>query len=150
MKTSRKIALGTFAVLGIAFGAVALAHEHGPMMMGHGHDGHAQHEGKGHCHDGGPEARLDALKSELKLTAAQEPAWQAFESAVQAQKDAHRGKHDMHDMAEGADPMQARIEHMEQRLAGMKAVAQARADLYAVLTPEQKAVADRLMSGPRG
>jgi len=39
---------------------------------------------------------------------------------------------------------------MEQRLASMKAVTKARADLYAVLTPEQKAVADRLMSGPHG
>ena len=39
---------------------------------------------------------------------------------------------------------------MEQRLASMKAVTKALADLYAVLTPEQKAVADRLMSGPHG
>ena len=50
----------------------------------------------------------------------------------------------------GTDPMQGRIAFMEQRLAGMKAVTKARADLYAVLTPEQKAIADRLMRGPHG
>ena len=46
-------------------------------------------------------------------------------------------------MAEGTDPMQAHIAFMEQRLAGMKAIQKARADLYQVLTPEQKAIFDK-------
>jgi Spy/CpxP family protein refolding chaperone len=131
MNTSRKIALGTVVALGITVGTAALAHDH-DWKMGHG--------SKEQCRDGGHAARLDALKTDLKLTSAQEPAWQAFASAVQAQKDMHRGKQDV---AEGTDPMQARIEHMEQRLAGMKEIQKARNDLYQVLTDEQKAVLDK-------
>ena len=44
--------------------------------------------------------------------------------------------------------MQARVAHMEQRLAGMKEVQKARTELYKVLTPEQKAAFDR--HGPHG
>ncbi len=141
MNTSRNIALGAIAGLGITVGTAALAHDH-DWKMGQGSESHGA---KGQCHDGGPEARLDALKSALKLSPAQEPAWQAYETAVQAQKDVHRGKHDM---AEGTDPMQARIAHMEQQLAGMKEIQKARNDLYQVLTPEQKAALDQ--HGPRG
>lgn len=136
MNTSRKIALGAIAGLGITIGTFALAHDH-EGMMGSGPGDMMGHGIKGQCHNGGPEARLDALKSKLKLTPEQEPAWAAFESAVKAQKKAH---HARHDMPEGADPMQARIEHMEQRLAGMKEVQKVRNDLYQVLTPEQQKV----------
>lgn len=139
MNTSRKIALGTVAALGITVTGAALAHDHGWKM---GHEGHGAKE---QCRDGKHAARLDALKSDLKLSPAQEPAWQAFESAVQAQKDMHLGKHDV---TEGTDPMQARIEHMEQRLAGMKEIQKARTELYQVLTDEQKAVLDKFE--PRG
>ena len=156
MKTTGKITLGILAGLGIAASATVLAHEHGPMMghnpmmehgtmMGHGPDGCGP-MAMGMA--GEPEAHLGKLKTELKLTAEQEPTWQVFEKTVKAQQNEHRGKHDM---AKGADPMQGRIEFMEQRLAGMKTVAKARADLYAVLTPEQKVVADRMMmNGPHG
>jgi Spy/CpxP family protein refolding chaperone len=44
----------------------------------------------------------------------------------------------------------AHIAFMEQRLEGLKAVQKARTDLYSVLTPEQKAIADRYwVGGPR-
>jgi gas vesicle protein len=142
MKTSRKIALGLIAGLVIAAGAAVLAAPgHGP-MTGHGPDGHGQ---KAHCQAGSAEAHLDSLKTELKLTAKQEPAWQAFEKTVRAQMGAHGAGHAA---AEGADPMQAHITRMEQRLAGMKAVQKARTELVKVLTPEQQAVLDR--HGPRG
>jgi hypothetical protein len=150
MKTTGKIALGILAGLGIAASAAVLAHEHGP-MMGRGHmmdHGHMMGHGpmaKGMA--GGPEAHLGTLKTELKLTAEQEPTWQAFEKTVREQVAAHGPG--PAGMAAGADPMQGRIAFMEQRLAGMKTVAKARADLYTVLTSEQKAVADRLMTGPR-
>ena len=141
MKTSRTIALGIIAGLGIAGTTAVFAQEHGP-MKGHGHDGHGP---SAHCQAGGGAAHLDALKTELKLTAKQEPAWQAFEKTVRAQMSAHAAGQAK---AEGTDPMQARITHMEQRLAGMKEVQKARTDLYKVLTPEQQAVLDR--HGPRG
>jgi Spy/CpxP family protein refolding chaperone len=141
MKTSRKIALGTVAALGMAAGGAALAHDHG-WKAGYGHEGHGSKE---QCRDGKHEARLDALKSDLKLSPAQEPAWQTFESAVKAQKEKMRAGHDA---PEDTDPMQARIEHMEQRLAGMKEIQKARNELYQVLSDEQKAVLDKF--GPRG
>lgn len=136
MKISRKIALGMIATLGIAASAAVLANEYGP-MMDHGHKGFGP---MGHCRNGGAEAHLNKLKTELKLTAAQEPVWNTFEKTVQAQM----GKHPRpQKMAEGTDPMQAHIAFMEQRLAGMKAIQKARADLYQVLTPEQKAIFDK-------
>lgn len=141
MKTSRKIALGVITGLGITIGTAALARDH-DWKMGHGTDGHGANE---QCRDGGHEARLDALKSDLKLSPAQEPAWQVFELAVQAQKKTHGAGHDT---ADGADQMQARIGHMEQRLASMKEIQKSRNDLIQVLTPEQKAVLDQY--GPRG
>ena len=144
MKTTGKIALGILAGLGIAASAAVLAHEHGP-MMGHGPNGCGP-MARGMA--GGPEAHLGTLKTELKLSAEQEPAWQAFEKTVREQVAAHGPG--PAGMAAGTGPMQGRIAFMEQRLAGMKTVAKARADLYSVLTPEQKTVADRLMSGPHG
>ena len=144
MKTTGKIVLGILAGLGVAASAAVLAHGYGP-MMGHGPGGMGPMAA---CRMGGPEAHLSTLKTELKLTTKQEPAWQAFEKTVREQV-ANHGPGPTGTTA-GTDPMQDRIAFMEQRLAGMKAVAKARADLYNVLTPEQKAVADRLMSGPHG
>lgn len=151
MNTTVKIALGIFAGLGIAASAAVLAHEHGPMaghgpMMGHGAmQGHGPMMGR---HMGGdPTAHLEALKTELKLTADQQPAWDAFEKAVHAQAKTmteagprqQAGKHDP----------DAHIAFMEQRLAGMKVIHEARAELFKVLTPEQQSVFDQ-QHGPRG
>ena len=74
MKTTGKIALGILAGLGVAASAVVLAHGYGPMAQDMA---------------GGPEAHLSALKTELKLTAKQEPAWQAFEKTVREQVASH-------------------------------------------------------------
>ena len=125
MKTSHLIALGMIATAGIAFNTAVVAHEHGPM-----NDCRSEHY----------TAHLSKLKTELKLTAAQEPAWNTFEKTIKDQM----GKHPHHQkMAAGADPMQAHIDYMEQRLAGMKLVQKARADLYQTLSPEQKAIFDK-------
>ena len=137
MKTTGKIALGILAGLGVAASAAVLAQEHGPMI---GHGPMMGHGSKAKCMDGGPEAHLGTLKTDLKLTAKQEPAWQAFEKTVRAQMSAHTAGRAT---AKDADPMQARITHMEQRLTGMKEVQKSRTELYKVLTPEQKAVFDR-------
>ena len=140
MKTSSKIALSTLAALGIAASTAVVAHDYGP-MMGQGRHGFGP---MGHCQNGGPGAHLDSLKTALKLTAKQQPAWQAFEKAVRSQMATHGTGHPM---ATGPDAMKAHIAFMEQRLAGMKAIEKARTDLYQVLTTEQKAVFDQ--HGPR-
>jgi len=90
------------------------------------------------------EAHLAYLKTDLKITAGQESAWNAF--AAKARKQAE-GMHAFHDkMRDGAgtvpERMEIRAEAMKQRAAGMEAMAGAVKDLYAALTPEQKAVAD--------
>ena len=144
MTKTFKITLGMIAGLGIATSAAVLAHEGGP-MMGHGPmQGHGPMMGRHIAGD--PEAHLDKLKTELKLAAEQQPAWQAFETAVREQAKV------MHDAgpwnAERHDP-DAHIAFMEQRLAGMKAVSQARAELFKVLTPEQQSVFDQ-RRGPCG
>ena len=125
MKTTHLIALGMIAAAGISYNTTVLAHEHGPMA---------------NCRSEHYTAHLSKLKTELKLTAAQEPAWNTFEKTIKEQMGKH--PHDQK-MAEGTDPMQAKIAFMEQRLAGMKAVQKARADLYQTLSPEQKAIFDK-------
>lgn len=148
MKTLGKVAIGA-AVLSVALAGIAIADSdhagmHGPgmgmgMAMPHGAHGGAMRHGQG------MEEHLATLKTELGLTSQQEPAWQAFEQTVRNQKAAHeqgRGP-----VQAGTDPMESHIAFMEQRLAGMKAVAKARQDLYKVLTPEQKTIADRFFSG---
>lgn len=143
MKTAGKIAIGAIAGLGVILGGAALAHSHG---MGHGH---------GKMGAGGklcdPAARVDehlaSLKEKLQLKSQQTDAWQTFETAVRAQAQGMAQGHPSKDRAAqtGTDAMEARVAFMEQRLAGMKTVLKARNDLYAVLTPEQKTVADKLM-----
>ena len=151
MKTLSKWVVATLAGITIAVAVTAFAHGpghgsgsgYGPGagMMGH-YGG-----GPGPCLGaGGPGARLDAVKNELKLTAEQTKVWQAFEQAIAAQRELMTQGHPR--WSQNTDE---HIAFMESRLAGMKAVQQARKDLYSVLTPDQKAVADRLgFGGPSG
>ena len=121
----------THIVTGLAFAAVlsyaalATAHPGGP---GYGQGGYC---GGGPGFAGGnpvaaSEGRLASLKAELKITASQEAAWDAFVATSR----------------ERAKEKQARREAMFASAAALK-------DLYAVLTPEQKATADALLAhGP--
>lgn len=146
-KPLRGIVIGavvfTAALSGAALADRGHGGEHGQRV--HMHLQHGAGDG-GMRHGQGMEEPLSTLKSELNLTSAQEPAWQAFEQAVRDQKAAHGRGHGAPQA--GTDPMEGRIAHMEQRLAGVKAAAKARQDLYQALTPEQKAVADRFFRGP--
>jgi Spy/CpxP family protein refolding chaperone len=123
--------------------------------MGYGPMGH----GMGPQAWGNPAAaaewRLSGLKSELKITAAQEPAWKVFSDQAKQQAEAMQA---LMAGAQSAAPataperlelhnqmMKKRQEQMEKGTAAFK-------DLYAVLTPEQKALADQRvgMMGGRG
>lgn len=98
-------------------------------------------------------ARIDQhlarLKSELKITPDQEQPWQAFSDQVKQQGQSMETViQSAKGSSEGApqtapEQMHRRVEFMKQRLAGMEAVAGALDQLYAVLTPEQRAVADK-------
>lgn len=103
------------------------------------------------------EGHLAALKVELKITPDQDTAWQAFTTKARQQADtmiARRAQ--MFSQAPATtqsapDRLAQRTEFAKQRIANMETMTAAVKDLYAVLTPEQKALADRqLTRGPMG
>ncbi|MBV2234057.1 MAG: Spy/CpxP family protein refolding chaperone [Sterolibacterium sp.] len=95
-------------------------------------------------------SRLDQLKTDLKITADQETAWQTFASKARQQAEdmqAHYNKMRAQDSTAttrtAPERMAQGVEFMKLRLASMETMAQATKDLYAVLTPEQKTVAEQ-------
>lgn len=141
MKTLSKLAIGAVAGVGIALAATTFAHGPG-YGYGMGDCGMGMHGGFG---PGAWDASLDTLKSELKLTGKQTKAWDSFETAVRSEVKSMIATHEaVHTTGPKPDE---HIALMEQRLANIKTVQKARTDLYQVLTPEQKAVADRYWTG---
>jgi hypothetical protein len=106
------------------------------------------------------DARLTHLKSELKITPAQESAWNAYATAIKQQAESMQAmRNQMFAAAQSGGPERftQRAELMKQRAAGADTMAAVIKDLYAALTPEQKALADLhfggarfAQSGPRG
>jgi len=147
MNRNTTIVAGFLAVSAAFFG---LAHAQGP---GCGMDGMAGMK-RSAMQQGGmmdPAARIDQrlgrFKADLKLDAKQEPLWQAF--AEKSASEATRGMQAMREGMQGDKPMSApermaqMQEMMKQRLAAMEGVNESFNRLYAALTPEQKAAADR-------
>lgn len=101
--------------------------------------------------------RTAELKSELKITPAQESAWKAYEAAVQQQAGAMQTMHtQMQSLwqnqtnpgsADFAAQREAMIKLHDSAWSGYNTALK---DLYAVLTPEQKAIADRGVYGMHG
>jgi hypothetical protein len=153
MKRSHKIIAGL--VLAGTLSGVALAQGRG------GCDGMGGMGGMGMMGSGGPmgrhaamkfdpaeraEQRLDYLKYQLKITAAQEPLWNAF--AEQTKAGAGKGMQALQGQATDAkltapERMARMRTLMEERLAAMKVVQESFSRLYAALTPEQQQIADR-------
>lgn len=135
----------------------------GPMGMMYGATGPSGHGsmgpgGRGGMWGGGfslmSEQHLANLKTELKITAQQEPAWKAFAAKVAEQASQMQAMHAQRGQAAATDAtapahMASHIDWMTQRLAGMQAMNTSLTDLYAVLTPEQRSVADQSF-GPMG
>ena len=100
------------------------------------------------------DARMSDMKSVLKITPAQEPAWQGF--AATAKQQAMSMQAARAQLLESAgtapDQMALRTQMMQQRTASMATMTNALNALYSVLTPEQKAIADQNfgMAGHRG
>jgi protein CpxP len=103
------------------------------------------------------EWRLSGLKSELKITAAQESAWKTFADQAKQQAEAMQA---LMTSAQGSaqatapERIELRTQIMKKRQEQMEKGTTAFKELYAVLTPEQKALADQQvgfgMMGGRG
>jgi hypothetical protein len=145
MESSRKIFAAIVAAGIMGAGSAALAqpgaagcNEHMGMMRG----GMA---GANFDPAARAEQHLAQLKSDLKLTAAQEPFWQTF--AEKAKGAMGKGFQAMRDQAQdlslsAPERMTRRLETMKQRLAAMESVNESFKTLYDSLTVAQKRVAD--------
>jgi hypothetical protein len=100
------------------------------------------------------DSRLADMKAQLQITAAQETAWQEYAATAKQQAASmHAARAQMWDSAGTApERMTLRTQLMQQRAAGMTTMTNAFNALYAVLTPEQKAIADQSFArgGHRG
>ena len=100
------------------------------------------------------EGRIAFLKAELKITDAQTPSWNAFADTLRANAKAHQAVHEQ--MTKGGMPsswldrLAFQQKALTTRLDALKALETAARPLYAVLTDEQKTLADRLLASPMG
>ena len=151
----KRIVLGIGALLAAAsFGlaAPAAAQMYGPPGgMGPGPGG-GPYYGRQH---GPPSAEsvdqnLADLRSRLAITPAQESAWEGFANAVRQQtRQMQTLTGNLRQPGATAPERLTQVaEIMQQRAAGMSAVAQAMTRLYAVLTPEQRATVDEEFPAP--
>ena len=110
----------------------------------------------GRAHGGEPgllsEQHLARLKADLKLSAAQEPAWTAF--AAKAGEQARAAQAQREAQAKTTPPattperMAQHLAMLKQHQASLEVMSTAMKGLYDALTPEQRATLDRM--GPGG
>ncbi|HET6377532.1 MAG TPA: Spy/CpxP family protein refolding chaperone [Methylocella sp.] len=101
--------------------------------------------------------RVAALKTELKITDAQMPAWNKFSDAVlAAAKSMDESMQSMHKHMQSGMKMSLpeqvshRLQMMSSRVAAMQSIKEALDPLYASFSDEQKKIADKLKIGPMG
>ena len=155
--TAAALAASSSFVYAQAEKAPAPGANRGEMQHGQRGDHRQGHHGKWSNPKAAVEGHLASLKVELKIPPAQENAWQAFAAKARQQTDARIARHEQRKAKPQAANLSApealaqRTERMKQRVAGMEARTAAVKDLYSVLTPEQKALADKHFSrGGRG
>ena len=171
MKLTYKIIAGAAATLALAVAGIVHAHPGGGMGFGMGPGmGYGMGPGMGMGGRMGPgggwmgadmaavaAGHAAELKAVLKITPAQEKAWQAYEAAIRQQAAAMQSRRSqMQELMQKQQGGGDNAEFIAQRDAMIKrhdadraAHAAALKDLYAVLTPEQRALADRGI-GPMG
>jgi hypothetical protein len=104
------------------------------------------------------DARLAYLKSELKISADQDAAWNAYSSAVKEQAARMQAfRTAMFSAQTPQDRITLHAEHAKQRASGFENLDKGVRELYGVLNAEQKALADLHLgrmrfgqAGPRG
>ena len=159
MKASRKLAIGVAAGLSLGLAAASV----GAQPSGYGGSGMGPGFGPGHGRMGGGfgpragfsdpaaavEGRIAAMKTELKIGAQQENAWNAYAQALRDQSQAMQAwRNSRAASATALERSDAFASHLRERAQGVEKANAAFKDLYAALSPEQKAIADQRM-GPR-
>jgi len=94
--------------------------------------------------------RLAYVNKALVITASEQAAWEGYASAVMTiagrQSFPKTALIDLHPIQTAPDQMRRRISDVENVLAGLKIIQPFERSLYEALTPDQKAVADKLVS----
>lgn len=114
--------------------------------------------GPGFNRESNAEARLAYLKSELKISAEQDAAWNAYGAAVKQQATQMQAfRTAMFKAQTPQERLSLHAEQAKQRAAGFETLEKGLRDLYAVLNTEQQALADVHLgrmrfgqTGPRG
>lgn len=109
------------------------------------------------AHAGMMESRVEAniakLKADLKVTDAQAAQWNRFADALRASAKSMDSSH-QHMMKPAAGSLPERVAHQEQRMSAhlksVQAIREALTPFYAVLSAEQKKIADGIRIGPMG
>lgn len=97
--------------------------------------------------------RMELLEYRLQLTPEQKTAWQDFINAQNAHRETIGQRPQQGDQqgdVSAVTQLENRIQFMEQRLAGMKEVAQAANAFYSQLNPEQQQVMDEFFASRMG
>jgi len=100
------------------------------------------------------EGRIAFLKAELRITEAQAGPWSAFADTLRSNAKAHQAVHEQ--MTKGGMPsswpdrLAAQQTMLGMRLDAVRALEAVAKPLHAVLTDDQKTLADRLLTGPMG
>lgn len=152
MKRINAVVAGVVAGVSLAVAAVTYAQPSGGMGPC---SGHGMGMGPGHGAMAGvdPVTMIDShlgdLKAQLKITTAQEAAWQTFTTAAKQQATGMRAMQTQMQQGAGTAPerMAQLTAAMQQRATGMATMTNALKDLYAALTPEQRTIADQHFCG---
>jgi len=91
--------------------------------------------------------QLANVRSALKLTQEQAPAWEAYEKRIVGLLDDLSRGFNQPPGASAVKQIDARVDMVRNRLTAMEEIADAAARLYAGLSDEQKGTADRLLPG---
>src|ERR1044071_2640653 len=141
MKTWKTLAIGLASVvaLGAAAGAVQAQGAAPGASYGHSHDPVAA-----------ADKRLARLKTDLKITSAQERAWNAYAEQIKQHAGEMQALHNqMREKTSGSarpsapERVERQAQFAKQQGEYLERLAALTKDLYATLTPEQKTLADQ-------
>jgi hypothetical protein len=96
------------------------------------------------------QAWLDQARAQIDVKPEQEGAWSTYANAVEADRASMLQTHNqmpamMNAQASAPDRLQAHLSLMSERLASLQQIEAATQALYSVLTPDQRARADRIL-----